>query len=362
MRRLRLCSFLSGVLVLAVAGCGGDDKTAGKGNPFGSKPAPGSSSASSEPSSVTSGMTFTHVPGQAEKVQQTLTAAGFECTRHGDPSIDLRLCAKGLKQPDKDQLGGPSLVGGELRYYSAPDGTVLFAKIMAKGDNFAVEWDTMRTQILKAILPTNDAAVITADGDTLTWGKYIADPSHSTSDGWLQINGYDDPSILSPSGEALPITKEQALPKLTGATLKCSFTDASVGGTEKNLNCSDETFKTNRDDYYSAAANLELSDTGAGINNMLVQGKSGKFADDIKAAKHMLPKLSALGDTKSVPAIQDWANMHLDGVPHSAYIGKWLVEITGNNNESSMTGTEFDVNASEEAPALGYDPSKITGN
>jgi hypothetical protein len=358
MRPRVFLAIAGGAALLAAAGCGGSDSSSGKGSPFDNK----HTSTSSGPSPSGPGQpagNWKHQPGQAGKVQQTLTAAGFECTRHGDTAIDLRLCAKGLKEPDNDQLGGPALVGGQLRYYSAPDGTVLFAKITSTGDSFTAEWDTMRAQMFKAVLPANDAAVIVADGDTLTWGKYIKDPAHSTSDGWLQVAGYDDPSLLSPSGEALRITKEQALPKMTGAKLKCSFDDLGGSGTNDTLSCSDETFKTNPDAYYSAATNLELSDTGAGINNILVQGKAGKFADDVKAAKHMLPKLSALGDTTSVPAIQDWANKHLDGVPHSAYVGKWLVEIAGNNNESSMTGTEFDVNASEENPALGYDPSKI---
>lgn len=359
MRPRVFLAIAGGAALLAVAGCGGSDSSSGKGSPFDKKQTSASSSPSPTGPSQPAG-TWKHQPGQAEKVQQTLTAAGFECTRHGDTAIDLRLCAKGLKQPDRDQFGGPQLIGGELRYFSAPDGTVLFAKIMATGGD-AQEWDTMRGQMLKAILPANDAAVIAADGDTLTWGKYIKDPAHSITDGWLQITGYDDPTTLSPSGEALPITKEQALPKLTGAKLKCSFGDTVGGDTDKYLGCDDPTFTTSSDDYNSASASLQLTDTGAGINNILVQGKAGKFADDIKAAQHILPKLSALGDTRSVPAIQDWANKHLDGVPHAAYIGKWLVEIAGNNNESSMTGTEFDVNAGEEDPALGYDPSKVDG-
>lgn len=361
MRLRALVAIAGGAVLLVVAGCSSENSS-GKGSPFDNKQT--DTSASASPSSAGPSQpagTWKHQPGQAERVQQTLTAAGFDCSQHGDTSIDLRMCAKGLKQPDRDQLGGPQLIGGELRYFSAPDGTVLFARIVATGADLADEWDTMRGQMLKAILPADDAAVIAADGDTLTWGKYIKDPQNSSSDGWLQANGYDDPTTISPSGQALPITKEQALPKLTGAKLKCSFGDVA-SGTDKNLNCSDETFTTNSDSYDSAAANLELSDAGAGINNILVQGKAGKFTDDIRAAKYLLPKLSVLGDTKSVPAIQDWATKHLDGVPHAAYVGKWLVEIAGNNNESSMTGTEFDVNASEENPALGYDPSKIGTN
>ncbi len=342
--------------LLVLVGCG-SDSSSGKGSPLGDKHTNSSAASPSPTGPKQPAGNWKHQPGQAENVQKTLTAAGFECSRHGDTSIDLRMCAKGLKQPDEDQLGGPKLIGGELRYFSAPDGTVLFARIVPTGADLADEWDTMRNEMLKAILPANDAAVLAADGDTLTWGKYIRDPSHSSSGGWLQITGYDDPTTLSPSGEPLPITKEQALPKMTGAKLKCSFGSAA-SDTDKTLNCSDEAFKTNPDPYYSATANLELSDAGAGINTILVQGKGGKFPDDIKAAKHLLPKLSELGDTKSVPAIQAWANQHLDGVPHAAYVGKWLVEIAGNNSEGSMTGTEFDVSASEEDPALGYDPSK----
>lgn len=343
--------------LIALVGCGSDNSS-GKGSPL-SHEHQGSHSASPSPTGPSQPAgNWKHQPGQADKVQQTLTGAGFECSRHGDTSIDLRLCAKGLKQPDKGQLGGPQLVGGELRYFSAPDGTVLFARIVALGSDTADEWDTMRGQLLKAILPADDAAVVEADGDKLTWGKYIEDPHRSSSEGYLQIAGYDDPSTLSPSGQTLPITKEQALSKLTAAKLKCSFDDAAGNDTKNDLNCSDQTFDDGTGDYNAATAQLQLSDSGAGIESILVQGKFGKFENDVRAAKYVLPKLSALGDTKSVPAIQDWVNGHLDGLPHAAYVGKWLVETGGNNNEGSMTGTEFDVSASQEAPSLGYDPSK----
>jgi hypothetical protein len=357
MRLRALVAIAGGAVLLAVAGCG-SDTSAGKGSPFDNHRTSASASPSPAEPSKPAG-TWKHQPGQAGKVQQTLTAAGYECSRHGDTSIDLRLCAKGFKQADHDQLGGPQMIGGELRYFSAPDGTVLFARIQALGAYLSGDWDTMQNQLLGAVLPAQDAAVLAADGDTLSWGKYFKDESSSTFGGWLQAAGYDDPSTLSPSGEALPITKEQALSKLTAAKLKCSFRSGSAGDTDKVLSCDDPSFKSGTDDVNASSASLELTDNGAGINNILVQGWQGRFTNDVRAVAHVLPKVTALGDTKSVPGIQEWASKHVDGVPHAAYVGKWLVEVTAYNNESSMTGAEFALNASEEDPMLGFDPSKV---
>jgi hypothetical protein len=358
--RLRAFVAVAGCAVLlVVAGCS-SDSSAGKGSPLDNNKSDTSASVSPSPAGPSEPAgTWKHQPGQAGRVQQTLTAAGYECSRHGDASIDLRLCAKGFKQPDEDQLGGPRMIGGELRYFSAPDGTVLFARIEALGAYLDGDWDTMQDQMIKAVLPAQDAAVLAADGDTLTWGKYFKDESASTYGGWLQAAGYDDPSTLSPSGEALRITKEQALAKLTAAKLKCSFRSGSGGDTAKVLSCDDPSFKSGTDGLNASSASLELTDNGAGISNILVQGWQGKFTNDVRAVAHVLPKLSALGDTASVPGIQEWGSKHVDGVPHAAYVGKWLVEVTANNNESSMTGAAFDLNASEEDPMLGFDPSKV---
>ncbi|HEX3814646.1 MAG TPA: hypothetical protein VHX59_17575 [Mycobacteriales bacterium] len=344
-------------------GCGGGEN-GGHGTPKHGSTASasdlpsGSQSGSATASDGVAAMNFKHVPGQAGKVQQTLTGAGFECTRHSDQSIDLRLCSKGQRLPDSQYDEGPQLVGGMLRYFSAPDGTVLFAKITATGINNAAEWDAMRLQMLKSIVPAEDAAVIAADGDKLTWGTYFTDPAHP-SDGWLQATGYD-PTTLAPSGDPLSITKEQALTKLTAAKLECSFGDISGGETDTMLGCSNPEFDDSSAD--GVMTRIELTDTGDGISDIEVIGMRDQIKTELPAVRAAAPKLSALGDTKVVPGLLAWAKTHLDndGVPHAAYIGDRLVQ-TGAGG-SPVGGVAVELSASVETPALGFDPSKVTGN
>src|SRR5690242_8180691 len=87
--------------LLALVGCG-SDSTSGTGSQLGHKHTNSSAPSPSPTGPKQPAGNWKHQPGQAEKVQQTLTTAGFECSRYGDTSIDLRMCAKGLKQPDED--------------------------------------------------------------------------------------------------------------------------------------------------------------------------------------------------------------------------------------------------------------------
>jgi hypothetical protein len=363
-RRVPFWSVACGAVVFMAAGCGGGDGgghgTPKRGSTASASDLPsGSQSGSPTASDAVAGMTFKHVPGQAGTVQQTLTGAGFECTRHSDPSIDLRLCSKGLQEPDSDQGNGPQFVGGMLRYFSAPDGTVLFAKVTSTGISNAANWDAMRLQMLKSILPAEDAAVVAAGGDKLTWGTYFTDPANPASDGWLEATGYD-PSTLSPSGAPLSITKEQALTKLAAAKLSCEFGDLSGGETDTMLGCSDPSFNGGTAD--GVIARIELTDNGGGISGILVSGLQDEVKAELPAVRKLAPKLAALGDTKVVPGLLDWAKTHLDGdgAPHAAYLGDRLVE--SGSTGSPIGGRAVQLAASVETPALGFDPSKVTGN
>jgi len=354
MRPGTFLTIVGGAALLAVAGCGGSDSSAGKGSPLDQKQTSASASPSPSGPSQPAGA-WKHQPGQAAKVQQTLTAAGFECSRHSDPSIDLRLCSKGLKQRDAGQYGEPGLVGGMLRFFSAPDGTVLFAKVTnTSGVDNADEWDTMRLQMLKSVIPAEDAAVIAADGDKLTWGTYFKDPAHSGSDGWLEATGYD-PSTLSPSGDPLPITKEQALPKLTATKLNCEFGDLTGGETDTVLGCNDPSFNGSTAD--GVISRIQLTDHGGGISDIEVSGLHDEVKAELPAVRKLAPKLSALGDTTVVPGLLDWAKSHLDNdaIPHSAYIGDRLVQAGAGG--SPIGGWAVELTASLETPAFGFDPS-----
>jgi hypothetical protein len=355
MRHLSFWSVACGVAVLALAGCG-DDKTTAEHDKSVTK----SSSVPSAPATSDPAMNVKRVPGQAGQVEQTLTAAGFECTRHADHAIDLRLCSKGYKQPERGQFGGPSLVGGNLRFYAAPDGTVLFAKVEATGDTGAQEWTQMRLQMLKSVLPAQDASVVAADGDKLTWGAYVADPSHSTSDGWLMAKGFE-PTRPQPVEKPMSITKEQALTKFSAAQfkLKCSFGDpASYQSEDHILSCYDNSSDSSTTENPSAT--IEVEDTGSGITGIILQARQDKTATNLQGIKNTAPKLAALGDTTLVPAFRDWLGKHLDGLPHTAYVGDHVASVSV--TDQSLTGPQVYVGAAFEQPLLGYDPSKIDGN
>ncbi|MGH8882982.1 MAG: hypothetical protein ACRD0P_37515, partial [Stackebrandtia sp.] len=157
-------------------------------------------------------------------MQQQLSAGGYECTRHSDKTTDLRLCAKGSQTAATDEYDQPGVVAGFIRFYADQEGTVLLARIDGVGDApRSNEWKSMRLEMLQGILSAEDAAIVVADGSNLTWGDYIPDPSDSSA-GWLQARGFES-SDVTPAARPLPVTKEQALAKLTGQGLECSFGD-----------------------------------------------------------------------------------------------------------------------------------------
>jgi hypothetical protein len=359
MRQVRVWLATVGVLGLAAAGCGGGD-TGGHGSAQGASDKPTKQQpASPTPTAKMPPGTWKHQSGQADHVQQTLTGAGFECTRHSDKTIDLRLCSKGMKEPDRDKYSVPGVIGGSIRFYSAPDGTVLMAKIDNAGTNLAREWTTMQKQMFASVLPAEDAAIIAADGDKLTWGSYVKDPTNS-DDGWLIANGYTP--FVSPSGESLPLTKEQALPKLTAQKMTCEFGDPlGFDDDHKLLTCTDPSFTSKHEDgsIAGATALIEVTDSGGGISDILLEGSHASVPDDLRGVTGLAPKLAGLGTKPPLPAVQQWISGHLDGLPHSAYVGDRLVSVAV--VPDSGTGDSVSADVSLEVPELGYDPSKVSG-
>ncbi len=359
MRQLKVWLATVGVLGLAATGCGGGD-TGGHGSAGDTTTSTkGGQSASPTPTAKMPPGTYKHQAGQADHVQQTLTAAGFECTRHSDKTIDLRLCSKGMKEPHRDQYSVPGVIGGSIRFFSAPDGTVLMARIDSAGTTQAPEWTTMHQQMVTSVVPAQDAAVIAANGEKLTWGSYVKVPGND-DDSWLIANGYTP--AVSPIGEPLPLTKEQALPKLTAQKLTCKFGDPlGFDDEHKFLTCTDPSFTSKHEDgsIAGATATIEVTDSGAGISDITLEGSHASVPDDLRGVTNLAPKLAALGTKAPVPAVQQWISGHLDGVPHSAYVGDRLVTVT--IVPDSGTGDSVSANASLEEPEFGYDPSKVSG-
>ena len=353
MRRASFWPAACGVVVLAVAGCGGESSGHGKiGLPVKSE-----SKQSATPSSPASMGNYKHVPGQAGKAQQALTAAGFECTRHSDPAIDLRLCSKGVNIKASGQFDEDSVLEARIRFLSDPDGTVVLAKVEGFGDTNDPQWKTLQQQMISSVVPADDAAVVAAGGKDLSWGTYFAEAGKSAS-GWLQVTGYGA-SELEPQGKPLEVTKEKALPKLTGESLKCSFGNPITGDDQDTLlTCTDPSFKSSHGDgsMEGPTATLQVTDEDhAGITGITLKGEHAGVPDDIRAVKGLLPKLSALGD--SVSGIQQWTTSHLDGAPHSAYVGDHLVNI--DVVPDSMTGDVFAMEADLEENGLGFDMTKV---
>lgn len=327
---------VAGVFVIAVAGCGE------------SETAPGSSSAGVDPKP------YRQIPGQADRMQQQLSAGGYECTRHSDATTDLRLCAKGSPTAATDEYDQPGVMAGFIRFYADEEGTVLLAKIDGVGDaRRSNEWKSMRLEMLQGILSAEDAAIVVADGSNLTWGDYVPDPSEPST-GWLQARGFE-PSNVTPAARPLPVTKEQALAKLTGQGLECRFGDPAVYKSEKTtLTCTDPTFESSASDgsIEGPTASLRVVDPdGAGITGMKIRGAHASIPDDLRAVRSLAPKLTALSDTAAVNDLSEWITGHLDGLPHAAYIGEHLVVITV--VPESMTGDAVTVMANPEEPRIG---------
>ncbi len=308
------------VLVLALAGCGGDDATSDGSQGTGDQGAETTPSPSPTPSGLTGD--WTPSPGQADKVQAALTAKGFECTRNADPNADLRVCSKGVMTGKPTDLGGRQIGQANLRYLSDAQGTVVLAAVEHAGNV-----DDLQTAMLQSFLPAADAAVMEAEGTKLTWGT--AEEIENAE--ILTINGWDSSKVFVPAFTPLKTTKEDALPSLQAAKLKCSFSETDEwGGKRPGLSCRDLTFKVQEEDgsIAGATAELVLVDHGSGIDAVILDGShSRKPAENARGVKLMVPRAMGVDTDPGLQAAGAWILKHLDGVPHSGYAGQWRVDI-----------------------------------
>ena len=307
------------VLVLAISGCGGDE-------PAESTPSQGTGDQgmTETPSPTPSGLTgeWTPNPGQADKVQAALTAKGFECTRNADPNADLRVCSKGVMTGKATDLGGRQIGQANLRFLSDSEGTVVLAAVEASGDVADLE-----KTMLQSFLPAADAAVMEADGTKLTWGT----AEKGTDSQVLTINGWDSSKTFVPAFTPLKTTKEQALPPLQAAKLKCAFSETDEwGSTRPGLSCKDLTFKVREEDgsIAGATAELVLVDHGSGIDRVILDGShSRKPAENARGVRLMVPRAMSVDPDPGLQAAGAWVLEHLDGLPHSGYAGRWRVDV-----------------------------------
>lgn len=363
-RHSLIAAIVCGTIAVALAGCGdSDDKSDSKKPSISdftsggkSSSAPSSSSSPTGASDPNASMKFKHDPGQAGKVQDTLTSDGFECTKLADDTHDLRNCDK----TGADQKDGSVPNAASVAYYSDQDGTVLLARVSISTILNSDELDTMRNHILESILPAADAAIVEADGSKLTWGEWIPSQLHTGTMGWLKATGFDAVT-MAPKTKILSLSKEQALPKFKAEGLKCSFgNELSTGSEDTSLTCYDESFKSTDPNAYDAAAWIRVVDEGSGITGITVAGERANYANDRRALKELAPKLSALGDSDDLKALSEWITSHADGRPHAGYVGLWSVDVAIAGT-GTLLGDSMTVDASPEVLALGLSEDQQAG-
>lgn len=364
-RRPLIAAIACGVIAVVLAGCGDSDDKSDSKKPSLSNFKPGDKSSSGSSASPSASgtpdpnesMKFTHDPGQAGKVQDKLSSAGFECTKLADDTNDIRMCVK----TGADEEDGSVPNAASVAFYSDKDGTVLLARISISTILNSDEIDTMRGKILESILPADDAAVVEADGSKLTWGQWIPSQLHTGTMGWLQAKGYD-PNYLAPTVKTLKLTKEQALPKLKAEGLDCSFGDPMNPGSEDTyLTCNDPKFKSSDPDAYSASASIRLEDpSGSGITGIEVTGQRATIKDDLRGLNELAPRLSALEDSDDIKDLIEWIKSHADGKPHAGYVGPWSVDVTIAGT-GTLLGDSVTVDASPEVLALGLSQDQQSG-
>jgi hypothetical protein len=357
MRPLRLSRCLAVVIPLAliglVAACGGGGSNAAAG------------SAAPEPSSVSSAPpenqnklkgSWAAQPGQADKITQTLTSQGFECTKHGMTEIDLRMCTKTVLKP-----AGEFDEEGEylhrLRFIADGQGTVVKAAI--NGDTSSGKPSPSREmakQVEDALLSPTDATILAAGGTKLTWGTVV---EHQCVR-YLTVLGAEGPdgehAVAHPS---LPVTKEEALPTLQAAKLTCKFTDTTKWGAKQSaLTCTDPEFKPATEDGSIAGGTAEaiLVDEGYGITSLSMEGSHTDGKHDLEGVKLLLPKVLSVTKEGELPKVQEWVGKHLDGFSHSAYIGDWMVTV--DVTRQSMLGSSVIVTVRDEQDNFGKPRTK----
>lgn len=339
------------VLATVLTGCGGDDDT-GSGSSTGNETT--ASSASPTPSGLTGDWTAS--PGQADKVQQALTAKGFECTRNADPAADLRVCSKGLLTGSDSDLGGKRLGVANLRYLSDSQGTVVLAAIEKGGDNV----DPLVKSVAEAVLPADDASVYQADGKNLGWGT--VEPGATDI---LAVKGWRSGESYVPAFTPLATTKEKALPPLQSAKLTCKFSETDEWGTpQSGLTCVDPAFKVSNEDgsIEGGTSELVLVDEGSGISRVRLDGRHSRTqADNARGVKQMLPRLASVDGDPSLAEATTWIQSHLDGLPHAAYVGQWRVDVSVVINGGIAGWPYTRATLSHDKPNLGQKGAETPG-
>ena len=309
------------VLLMTLSACGGDDD-----DPASSGGETQSEAPSATPSATPSGLTgdWTASPGQADEVQQALSAKGFECTRNADPAADLRVCSKGQLTGADSDFGGKQLSLANLRYLSDSQGTVVLAAIEKGGGRGT---DKLVKAIAQAVLPADDAAVYQANGRNLGWGTVETGETDI-----LTVKGWPPGESYVPAFEPLSTSKEKALPPLQAAELTCEFSETDEWGTpQSGLTCKDPAYKASNEDgsIEGATAELVLVDEGTGISRVRIEGRHSRTqAENARGVKQLLPRLASVDDDPSLAQAVTWIRSHLDGLPHSAYVGQWRVDVS----------------------------------
>jgi hypothetical protein len=358
LRRLALAG-IAGLTLLTGASCGtestGSDTEASSSDKEKQTPSP-----SPTPTGLIRG-TYAEQPGQVDDMQEALTGAGFECTTNAEPRMDLRMCSKGGEW-EAQAFEPAGAVDAYVKFVADEKGTVVFAAFGHRGGsvlggNAEEVWAPMRDEILQALLPETDAAIVVAGGGELEWGRYVEGQSDS-GESHLIANGFEPRRVLPSAPVLSKQTKEQAFATLQAAELDCQFghpMDFSDDTKDTTLYCTDPSFTSENEDGSIEGAISELTlrqSTGsAGIDTLLMQGRHASIPDDTRAIQTMLPKFREVDADPGVTAMADWFEEHLDGLPHSAYVGHHLVTISV--VPESMTGDEVSAGAGPEQPALG---------
>ncbi|HEX8868888.1 MAG TPA: hypothetical protein VF821_24725 [Lentzea sp.] len=315
-------------LALLAAGCGGSGQ---ENKPAENQPTETATSTSDAPKNVLTG-DWKESAGQSDKVQETLSKAGFECSRSSMDYVDLRMCVKSVPPASPDK-GGFST---RLKFMADGKGTVVRAAVDGASDREG----KMRHEALTALLPAQDVAVVEASGQTLTWGtmKEQQDTVHLVVKG-----GESAPSVLNPI--SFNTTKEQALPKMQAGGFKCEF-KAPIGSQQQtSLDCT--MFGGGFENIQRTAS---LTDEGNGLSAVTVKAWQGKTTEqNIAALKSMVtPAFEVSDDLKDIKA---YVEKNLDGKEHSAYVGKFIVTIQVAKN--LMFGDSAAVNVTYEKNNFG---------
>ncbi|MGW6935641.1 hypothetical protein ACWGE0_36680 [Lentzea sp. NPDC054927] len=314
-------------LALLAAGCGSSGQPAAENQ----QPTETSTPTSETSKNVLVG-DWKESAGQSDKVQDTLSKAGFDCSRSSMDYVDLRMCVKSVPPPSPDKPG----YSIRLKLLADGKGTVVRAAIDGADD----KQGTMRNAALKALLPEQDVAVVEAGGQTLTWGtmKEQQNTVHLVVKG-----GEQAPRVLNPI--SLGTTKEQALPKMQAGGYKCEF-KAPIGSEQQtSLEC----FMTGGG-FEDISRTATLTDAGNGLSAITLKAWQGKTPEqNVAALKSMVKPAFEVSD--ELKDVREYVEKNLDVKEHSAYVGKYIVTIQVTKN--LMLGDSVAINVTHETNEFG---------